>query len=170
VVQFANIVPSAPTDGVPYAVNFLLTSQELDIFNGPAADLHPVPITFDQAIFAIVQFVAGQGASQPSYVVMQTDLGDGVWIDVSSCQWTGTSGQATFVLSGGVGGANSFQQTRAAGTNPGNTFQQCPLGGRVRFVGKTGPSASSPSPSPSSPSVVGPPMQVTVKYRLLGLR
>jgi hypothetical protein len=128
-----------------------------------------VPVLYNQAVSAIVEFTAN-GATPPAYCIMQTDWSDGVWADVAWCQTNITTGTATFALSSFTQGPGAFQQTRAAGTAPGGTGSNpvAALGGRIRFVGKTAAGAS-PSPSPS-PSPSGPPMLVTIRLRQLGLR
>lgn len=173
--QSANIFPAARADGTPYAVGTPLTAQEADLFNQTARDnLDPVAVDYNESISAVVQLTA-QGAltTNSSYVVMQTDLnGDGVWIDMAWCVWTGISGTAVFYLSGGVAGANSFQQSRAAGSAPAsNGSNQCQMGGRIRFVGKatTGQSSSSSSSSSGTPAVV-PGVVCTIKYKQKGVR
>lgn len=168
-VVFASTTPTLLTDGLPYATNAVMTTVEGDLFNQVNL-VSPIPVPFEQALLAVVNFTAGSGATAPTYVVAQTTLDNGkTWIDLAWCQWSGTSGSATFVLSAGVAGANAFQQTRKAGTAPGgNGSNQCPLGGQLRFVGKTG-GASSSSPTPgSSPGPAA--MTVSINYKLLGLR
>jgi hypothetical protein len=120
-----------------------------------------VPTPFHQAVVAIVQLsVAGGPASNSTYIVMQGDLGDGVYVDLAWAVWTGTSGAATFLLAAGVAGAAGFQQTRAAGTAPASSgSNQCPVPGRIRFVGRAVLTGG------SSPAVTA-----TIKYRELGLR
>jgi hypothetical protein len=132
----------------------------------------PAPVLYTEAVLASVVLTAvGSLTSNTTYVVLQTDLGDGVWIDVAWCVWTGLSGSVTFVLSGGVAGANSFQQSRASGTAPGsNGSNQIPLGGRIRFVGKSTINSSSSSPSPSPGPAPLPGVAVTIRFKLLGLR
>lgn len=170
--QYANINPTAAQDGIAYALAKTVPSVEGDLYNGNLPNFPPVPVLYDQAILAVVTFTAGPGATSPTYCLMQTSVDNGAtWIDVAWCQWAGTSGTATFVLSGGVAGANAFQQTRKANTAPGSSgFNQVPLGGLVRFIGRTGAgSSASPSPGPSaSPGVAA--MAVTIYYRMLGLR
>ncbi len=136
---FANASPLAMTDGVRYATASALTASEADIANlvqPPQVD--PLGLISNQVAEAIVTFSAvGVITTNTSYVVMQTDLGDGHWIDVAWCQWAGITGTATFSLSAGEALANAFQQTRVSGDVPDTvtTFQDCPLGGRLRLVG-----------------------------------
>ncbi len=166
---FASTTLPAGLDGLPYATLARLPGAEASLFNAPLPLVDPVPLPYEQAIFAVVQFqVSGALSANTAYVVLQTDLGDGVWIDVAWCLTSITSGTATFVLSGGVAGANSFQQSRAVGTAPAaNGQNQCPLGGRIRFVGKAATTANTSSSS-SSGAFIG--LLVTIKYKLLGLR
>lgn len=169
---FANVTPTAIKDGIVYAANVPLTTTEADLYNGVAVDgQDPVQVQYGQAIQAIVQVnpqdIIGQSNS---YVVMQTDLGDGVWVDVAWCvaATNGISKPRTFTLAGGSAGANAFEQTRAVGQFPtpqANGSNQIPLGGRIRFVGKgilSGGSSSSPG---RTANVI-----VNITYKLLGLR
>jgi hypothetical protein len=158
----------ALTDGLFYCVNKSLSGAEVDLFNQNGPD--PVPVLYNEAILAVVQFTSQGGlASASSYVILQTDLGDGNWIDVAGVVWTGT-GTVLFAMSGGVAGNNVLQQTRAVGTAPGTNFsnQMC-LGGRIRFVGK-GTTSSSSSSSSSSSGSLPPAILCSIKYKLLGLR
>jgi hypothetical protein len=168
--QYANIQVGPNTDGLVYALNTPLTSTESDLFNQQyPAQLDPISVTFGEAILAIVQITALGGIlTDTAYCVLQTDLGDGVWVDCAWCLTTETSGEQTFVLSAGIAGNNAFQQTRQPGTAPGsNGSNQMALGGRIRFVGKA--TVSQSSSSSASPGVVSI-VQVTIKYKLLGLR
>lgn len=172
-VTQANITPNVASDGLPYAIAATMPTVEADLYNSARIpNAPPVPVLYDRALMAVVTFTAGPGAVGPSYVVLQVSVDGGkTWIDVSWCVWNGTSGTATFVLSAGSDGANSFQQTRSANTAPAASgFNTCALGGLFRFVGRTGPgSSASPSPGPSpSPGVA--PMAVTIWYKGLGLR
>jgi hypothetical protein len=99
---------------------------------------------------------------------MQTRLSDGTWVDVAWCTWTGIVGSATFVLAGGFAGAISFQQ-RAAGVapSPANGSNQFPLGGQVRFVGKSSVTGSSSSSSAGPGVVAG--VLATVTFKLVGI-
>ncbi len=165
---FANINVTPAKDGLPYADAALMPALEADLFNRTALSPYdPIPILYEAAIVAAVEFsVQGTFTGNSCYVVLQTDLGDGVWFDLAWCISTLTSGTANFLLSAGVGGANSFQQTRASGTAPSsNSSNQCPLGGRVRFVGK-----ASITGAGSSSSGAGPGVLVTIKYKLTPLR
>src|SRR5437016_3757201 len=133
---YANIIPKAPLDGLLYASSVSLSGTEVDLYNQTNAD--PPPLIYNAAIVASVEMaLSGSPASNTAYVVLQTDMGDGMWYDAAWGISTITTGNANFLLSAGVGGANSLQQTRAAGTAPSsNGSNQFPLGGRIRFVGK----------------------------------
>jgi len=80
---FANITPIAKPDGIVYASSVPLISTEADLYNGTAIDgQDPVQVAYGQAIVAVVQLVPnGIIVGNSTYVVMQTDLGDGVWIE-----------------------------------------------------------------------------------------
>ena len=167
------------TDGRTYCSSVLLPAAEGDLYNqgtNNAKPEDPIIVLYHEAILAVVTMTAqGPISSDTAYVVMQTDLGDGNWVDVAWCTWTGTTGSAVFVLSGGVSGANSYQNSRPTGTAPTplQGSNQIPLGGRIRFVGKasvtTGSSSSSArSSSSSSGTVTG--ILATILYKQLGLR
>lgn len=150
---FANIMPTGNrSDGLPYATGVVLTQAEADLYNGPTLqNIDPIPVIFGQGVQAVVTLTpSGAPASVNCYVVMQTDLGDGVWVDIAWCVYTNTQAVGVFVLSAGVAANNAFQQSRQAGAfpNPQTTgINACILGGRVRFVGKailTGTSSSAP--------------------------
>jgi hypothetical protein len=171
-MAFANAVAGPTTDGILYCSNKILPAAEADLYNASTPD--PIPLPYEVAIVASVELVvSGNPGSNSSYVVLQTDLGDGVWYDLAWCLLTSVNnGAANFLLAAGVGGANSFQQTRTVGTAPaGNGSNQCPLGARVRFVGKSSLGSGSSSSSSSSGSP-GNPLQVTAKivYKIVGLR
>lgn len=174
---FPNVLANPMVDGILYASAVVVPAAEGALGNRGPAQQDPVPVLYNEAISAIVELTA-QGAisSQTTYVVLQTDFGDGVWIDVAWLAWTGISGSATFLLAGGVAGANSFQQTRASGTapSPTNSSNQIPLGGRIRFVGKstvnTSSSSSSSSSSSGGPAALTPGVLATIRFKLLGLR
>lgn len=136
-----NIVPTALIDGVVYASATPLTSTEASLNSGTTPD--PIPVIEGQEIVAVVKLtVAGIVVTNSTYIVMQTDLGDGTWIDVAWLFTTIKQGTATFVLCGGGRGQmnNAFQQSRDSGQPPtpqANGSVAVSLGGRVRFVGKT---------------------------------
>ncbi len=160
----ANIIPTAETDGVLYALNVPLTTNEAELGDGLKTP-RPIPIVEGQTIVAVVKFtINGLITGNNAYVVMQTDLGDGTWIDVAWINWTGGQGAATFVLCGGGLGAmnNAFQQTRGVGQNPNsNGSNAVPLGGRVQFVGKSTLLSGSSSIAGTTPQVL-----TTITYRL----
>lgn len=164
----ANIVPTAETDGLLYSSATPLTSTEADLWNSLQTPDHPIPTTFGCAILAIIQLsINGIIVGNTTYIVMQVDLGDNVWVDLNWLIWTGTQGSATFLFSNGVAGANTLQQTRGVGQPPtpqANGSNQLPLGGRVRFVGKS-------TPVGGSSSLAGVPTAVsaTIRYKLLPL-
>ncbi len=170
-MTFASAIAGATTDGLPYATAKTVPAAEASLFNQTVPGLFdPIPVPYEAAVVASIELsVTGGPASNASYVVLQTDLGDGVWYDLAWCIWTGTTGSANFLLSAGVGGANVFQQTRAVGTSPSSSSSnQCPLGARIRFVGKAtlGAGGSSSSGSPGAAPIVA----ATIKYKLTPLR
>lgn len=138
----ANITPTAETDGVLYASAVPLTSTEASLGDALKTP-DPISIVEGQTIVAVVKLtINGFVTGNSTYIVLQTDLGDGTWIDVAWIFWNQVQGNATFVLCGGGLGAmnNAFQQSRNAGQVPqpqANGSNAVPLGGRVRFVGKT---------------------------------
>lgn len=166
----ASITPTVISDGTPYAVAVPITSSEADLWGGSgAAAPDPIATTYGQAISAVVQLsINGIITANLTYVVVQMDMGDGVWVDMNWIVWTATQGSATFFMSNGAAGANTFQQTRNAGSAPSpqaSGSNQMPLGGRIRFVGKSFIAGG-------SSSIAGLTTQVsaTIRYKLLGLR
>lgn len=167
----ANITPQAVTDGIPYAVSIPLTTTEADLNGGTNVPTSPIGVAYGQAIVAVVQLsVNGLVGANATYVIMQMDMGDGVWIDVSWLYWNGLQGSTTFVLSGGGLGAmnNAFQQVRQSGFVPApaaNGSNSVPLAGRIRFVGKT-------TFTGGSSSLAGLTTQVsaTIRYKLMDPR
>lgn len=162
----ANIIPTALTDGIVYASAVPLTTTEAAL--GDAAQVPSViPVVDGQTIVAVVRLsINGLIVGNTTYVILQTDLGDGTWIDVAWIVWTGNQGSATFVICGGGLGAmnNAFQQTRQSGNPPtvqANGSNAVPLGGRVRFVGKTTQVGGSSSVAGTTTSV-----SATITYRL----
>ena len=145
---FASITPTTEKDGIAYCTSAPVTTTEADLGT-------PISLIYHQALVASVALALG-GTTSPTYIVLQTDLGDGNWIDVAWLTTTDTTGTDLFLLSAGVAGANAAAQTRAAGTGPSsNGSNQVPLGARFRFVGKTGANSKA---------------TVTITYKLLGLR
>jgi hypothetical protein len=168
----ANIIPTAGSDGVPYATSVPLTNNEADLGDSVNAP-HPIAIEYGQVIVAVVQLSIPTGVIfiQPNaYVIMQTDMGDAIWIDVAWAVWSQAMGNATFVLfGGGLGnGGGSFQQSRVAGAFPNPqslSSNAMPIGGRIRFVGKaitTGGSSGLPGVSTA--------ISATIKYKLMAPR
>ncbi len=161
-----NIVPTALIDGVVYALATPLTTTEATLGNQSIAD--PIPVIEGQEIVAVVKLsVNGLIVANNTYVVMQTDLnGDATWIDVAWLVSTIQQGTAIFVLCGGGRGAmnNAFQQTRQANQTPNPQTVgsvAVPLGGRVRFVGRSLMAGGS-----SSISGITTAVSVTITYRL----
>lgn len=162
----ANIVPTAETDGVVYANAVPLTSNEAAL--GDAAQVPAViPVVEGQTIVAVVKLtISGIITANSTFVFLQTDLGDGTWVDVAWLYWNQGQGTATFVLCGGGLGTmnNAFQQTRASGAAPAvqaNGSNAVPLGGRVRFSGFTNIAGGSSSAAGLSSQVTA-----TITYRL----
>lgn len=157
---YANITPNPPiSDGIPYATQVPLTVQEATL--GDALKTDPIiAVVNGQTIVAVVKLtVNGLITGNNSYIVMQTDLGDGTWIDVAWIVSTLGQGTQTFVICGGGLGAmnNAFQQSRNSGQPP--TPQAAgsnavPLGGRVRFVGKATLISGSSSVAGTTPQVL----------------
>jgi hypothetical protein len=169
---YANITPPTHAEGITYCSAQGLTPTEADLANQPNANyLAPIPVLYGEAIVAVVQLsVNGIAVGNSSYVVMQTDMGDGVWVDVAWCVYFSSQAPQTFVLCGGGSGTinNAFQQSRNPGQVPqpqANGSNQMPLGGRVRFVGQSKLTSGSSS-APGQPTVVS----ATIKYRILALR
>lgn len=165
-----NIVPIAETDGIPYCTAVPLTATEADLgdsANAPA----PIPVIYGQVIVAVVSLtINGFITGNSTYVVMQTDLGNGVWVDVAWLFWNSTQAPGTFVLCGGGLGAmnNAFQQSRGSGQVPNpqaNGSNAVPLGGRVRFVGQTKMTSGSSSAPGVSTAVTA-----TITYKLMSPR
>lgn len=169
-----NITPTAPDDGIVYSDAVPLTPTEADLYGGTGVEaIDPIGTTFGQAICAVIQLsINGFITGNSTYVVMQMDMGDGVWVDLNWLFWNATTGSATFVFSNGIAGATTVQQSRNSGQVPlnssgvqGSGANQLALGGRIRFVGKTTMSGGS-----SSAAGVSTQVTATIKYKLLGLR
>ncbi len=163
----ANIIPTAADDGILYANAVPLTASEAVLGDAVVTPVL-IPTTYGQAVVAVVQLsINGFITGNNTYVVLQMDLGDGVWVDLNWLVWTGTQAPATFVFSNGIAGANSFQQSRISGGSPNpqvSGANQLTLGGRLRFVGKTIMTGGS-----SSAAGVSTVVSCTIKYKLLGL-
>lgn len=162
---YANIDMRPRFDGIVYASSVPMTSTEADLWNGSGP--HPIPIDIGEAMQAVVQLIQQGGMTgQNSYVIMQTDLGDGVWIDVAGIVYTNVNVPGTFLLSGGIAGNNAFQQSRQVGGFPAANFSNAMvMGGRVRFVGKTTLTGGS-----SAAAGVTAGMLATVTYKKLTFR
>jgi len=165
----ANIVPAAETDGVLYANAVPLTSTEADLYGGTGTQSpDPIPTAFGAAIIAVIQLtINGFITGNSTYIVLQQDMGDGVWVDLNWLFWGQVQGTATFVFSNGVAGANTFQSSRNAGQVPqpqASGSNQMVLGGRLRFVGKTVMTSGS-----SSAPGVATQVTATIRYKVLPL-
>lgn len=164
----ANIIPTAPTDGVVYANAVPLTANEAVLGDGAYTPVL-IPTSFGAAIVAVVRLsISGFITANSTYVVMQMDVGDGVWIDINWLFWNQVQGTATFVFSNGVAGANTLQQTRNSGQVPNpqaSGSNQMVLGGRIRFVGRSSPSGGS-----SAAAGVTTQVTATITYKMLGLQ
>lgn len=179
---FANVIPTPSYDGIPYAKAFLMPAAEGSLFNLQSSGLlDSFPLLWSKAISAEVTFaIQGAVATASAYVIMQTDWGDGVWVDLCWCSFSGLVTQ-TFVLSAGLPGPPGvIQQTRAVGTAPSPPVGSNYLvpGGRIRFQGKatittTTSSSSSAAASPASsagPGVLTPGVLVTIRHKDMGNR
>lgn len=166
----ANITPAALTDGITYTSAVPLTPTEAslgDALVSPAL----IPVAEGQTIVAIVKaWVNGHIVANNSYIFLQTDLGDGVWVDVAWCRFTATdqdSGNpAIFVLCGGGIGAmnNAIGPNRRSSSAPAtqsNGSNALPLGGRCRFTGFSALAGGSSSVAGTSAAV-----NVTITYRI----
>lgn len=162
----ANIDPTAESDGVLYANAVPLTPTEAalgDAANVPAL----IPVVEGQTIVAVVKLSAnGLITGNSTFVFLQTDLGDGTWMDIAWIFWDQVQGTATFFLSGGgLGQMNTITQklrnensappTQSSGTNI------LPLGGRCRFTGFTRMTGGSSSAAGISTQVTA-----TIRYKL----
>lgn len=148
----ANITPTALIDGIVYADAVPLTSTEAAL--GDAEQIPAeIPVVAGQTIVAVVQLTPnGIIVGNSTFVFLQTDLGDGTWIDLAWCFFNSTQAPKKFILSAGGLGAmnNAVEQSRNSNSAPAtqaNGSVQLPLGGRVRFTGFsrfTGGSSSAP--------------------------
>lgn len=161
-----NLTPTAPSDGVVYANSVLLTPTEAALGDALVTSVI-IPVIEGQTIVAVVKFtVSGIITGNSTFVFLQTDLGDGTWIDVAWCFFNGKQGTATFVLCGGGLGAmnNAFQQSRQASSAPttqANGSNATPLGGRCRFTGFTNMIGGSSNVAGTATTV-----SATITYRL----
>lgn len=166
----ANIIPTPFVEGLIYAGAVPIVSTEADLNGGATAQISgTIPTLFGEAISAIITLTwNGYVTAATTYVVMQMDLADGVWIDLNWIVWSGRQGSAIFVMSNGIAGANSFEQVRQSGAVPSpqvNGANQLALGGRIRFVGRSLMAGGSSSLAGISTQVTA-----TIRYRLLGLK
>jgi hypothetical protein len=155
-VQWANVALAPISDARLYCQNVNLTGTESDL--NPT--LSPVPVLYSQALAAsVVLTLPAPVTSNSAWVVLQQDLGDGNWRDVSWLLWTATSGSSSWELSAGEAAGGAYQQTRTPGSAPAASgARTATLGGRIRFVG-----AATLNP-------ISAQLLVTIYYRLLGLR
>lgn len=164
----ANIIPTAESDGILYSNSVPLTSTEADLGDNLVSP-HPIPTSFNEAIVAVITLtINGIVTANNTYIVLQMDMGDGVWVDMNWIVWTGNQGSAVFVMSNGIAGANVFQQSRQVGQVPilqANGQNQLSLGGRLRFIGKSFFAGGSSSIAGITTSV-----SATIRYRLQPLR
>jgi hypothetical protein len=168
--NFASITPAALSDGLLYCKSALMPAAEADLYDpGTAGQPYdPVPMPYHAvAVASVLLSAVGLTGNTGSYVIMQTDLGDGTWYDVCWGSTTFTSGTASFLLYGSIQTAGAYQQTRAPGTAPTPAVgtNAIGLGGRIRFVGKATYTVTGGSPSPG-----GNGLFCTIRYRLLGRR
>jgi hypothetical protein len=166
-VTTANIIPTAGNGGLVYCTAVPLTSTEADLGDGLKTP-DPVAVEYGQIIVVVVQLsINGLVVANTSWIVMQEDMGDGLWIDVAWIFWFGNQGTATFVMCGGGLGQqnNAFQQTRQPGSPPtpqANGSNVVPLAGRIRFVGKSIFTGGSSSIAGVTTSV-----SATIKFKLM---
>mgnify|MGYP001612047078 CR=1 FL=1 len=162
----ANIVPTAETDGVVYANAVPLTTTEANLGDAAVAPA-TIPIVAGQTIVAVVKLaINGFVTGNSTFIFLQTDLGDGTWIDIAWCFFNSVQAPGTFVLCGGGLGTmnNAFQQSRNSGSAPAaqaNGSNAVPLGGRVRFTGFTRMTGGS-----SSAAGVITQVTATITYRI----
>lgn len=162
----ANIIPLASSDGITYCTSVPLTFTEASLGDGlktPAL----IPVQGGQTIVGIVRLVVnGLISGSNAFVFLQTDLGDGVWIDVAWCNTRISVGSASFVLCGGGVGAmnNAFGPLRQSGSAPAtqaNGSNAVPLGGRCRFTGFGLSSGGSSSLAGTAAAI-----QATINYHI----
>lgn len=178
---YANIRPQVRFDGLLVADNVLMPAAEGELNNNFPIDRYPIPVGRTQAAFATVRFITqGSITSNTTYVVMQTDMGDDVWVDLAWCRWTGTVANGgtpsasnpaiVFCLSTIAWGAAALQASRVLGQDPGaSNTNALPLGGRIRFTGKSTLVGGSASSSSSGFPGAGVGVKATIRVKLLGL-
>ena len=91
---YANTDALAGSGGTPYAVSMAVTSSEAHLYNQLQPSLGvvngAVPVEYGQAMLATVKLFANGGpVTNLTYVILQTDFGDGQWVDVAWCRWEG---------------------------------------------------------------------------------
>jgi hypothetical protein len=163
---FTTARSATQTGGVPYATTVAVptTNADNDLGNAPGNLASPVATVFAQVLAAEVQIILGGtiGANAGSFVVLQTDMGDGNWYDVAWCQTTTTTpGTLNFYFQVGLQNVNAvIQQSRVVGAAPAsNGTNAIALGGRFRFVGRNQLSGGA-----------APTMTVNIKYWPFGIR
>ncbi len=174
VTPYASAALPTRVDGVTYAdgSTFMPAAEgDLETVTGP--EQTPPPVLYGGWVLAYVQFsFIGNIGVQTSYVVLQTGMGDGLWLDLAWCVNTSISGTPLYWLSTVMAGANAVRQSRVVGDAPATALgsNALPLGGQIRFVGKStityGTSSSSASLAPGSV----PGVYATIKYKLGGIR
>lgn len=166
----ANITPTALIDGIVYTTAVPLTPTEASL--GDAVVVPAIiPVVEGQTIVAIVKaWINGHLTANNTYIFLQTDLGDGTWVDVAWCRFTSTdqnSGDpAIFILcGGGIGAMNNAvgpaRRSSSAPATQSNGSNALPLGGRCRFTGFSALAGGSSSVSGTSAAV-----NVTITYKL----
>lgn len=165
-MAFANIEPTPLSDGILYGTNVPITPPEAALGDALVTPVL-IPVIEGQTIIGVVQLtVNGHITGNNTFVFLQTDLGDGVWVDVAWCNTRITNGSVTFVLCGGGVGAmnNAFGPLRKNGSAPAtqaNGSNAVPLGGRCRFTGFSALTGGSSSLAGTVPLV-----QATIKFKL----
>ena len=162
----ANIVPTAGVDGIVYSDGVTLTAEEAAL--GDASEVSSIiPVGEGQSVIAVVILLPnGIITGNSTFIFLQTDLGDGIWIDVAWCFFSSTQAPGTFVLVGG--GAitnNAIELVRNSGSAPAvqaNGSNNIPLGGRIRFTGFTVMTGGSSSAAGVSTSILA-----TITYKIL---
>lgn len=163
---YANITPTPPTEGTVYCTATPITPPESALGDAVSSPVI-IPVIEGQTIVAVVRLsVNGHITGPNTFVFLQTDLGDGVWVDVAWCNTRITDGSATFVLCGGGAGAmnNAFGPLRQSGSAPAtqaNGSNAVPLGGRVRFTGFSALTGGSSAAAGTVPLV-----NATITYKL----
>lgn len=132
-VTYANVFPTGQKDGVAYATSLSMPSTEGDLWNQGDTVSHP-PLSGQVVAAQVHLAVTGLPLVNNTYVVLQTDCGGGVWMDVAWVPWTATTGTLETWLAGGVLLASSVQQTRTGMPNTSGS-NAIPLGGRFRLIG-----------------------------------